>query len=102
MVALKSTEDPQHVAPRKRAELLSAVGAGVLGAGLALLIAELLAPYAVAILIVGLCAHAWGMFWKHRLESQASSVRLWWAELLYWSCWVALALLVVVIAMRSL
>lgn len=98
---MKPTEDPQHLARSKRAELLSTVGAGVLGAGLALLIAEQLAPYAVAILIVGLAAHAWGMLWKHQLESQAATARLWWAELLYWSCWVALAVLVVVIAVRS-
>ena len=68
---------------------------------LALLFAELLAPYAVAILIVGLCAHAWGMFQKHQLEGRASSARLWWAELLYWSRRVALALLVVVMAVCS-
>lgn len=94
--------ESQDVARTKRAELLSAVGAGVLGAGLALLFTEFLAPYAVAILVVGFLAHAWGMFQKHQLESQAQAVHLWWAEVLYWLCWVALAVLVVVIAIRQL
>lgn len=94
--------EAQQLAPIKRAELLSSVGAGVLGAGLALLLAEALAPYAVAILLVGLCAHAGGMFEKHRRERQAQSARLWWAEGLYWSCWFALAALAVVIAVRWL
>jgi len=99
---MQTTYDAQQFASTKRAELLSSVGAGVLGAGLALLAAEALAPYAVAILLVGLGAHAWGMFEKHRLERQAHSARLWWAETLYWSCWFALAALAIVIATRWL
>ena len=61
----------KRVAKSKRAELLSSVGAGVLGAGIALLLAKALAPYAVAILLIGLGAHAYGMFEKHQLERQA-------------------------------
>jgi hypothetical protein len=81
----------------KRAELLSSVGAGVLGAGLALLFAEALSRYALAILLIGLVAHAFGMFQKHRLEGQAEGVRVWWAEVSYWLCWLALAALVLII-----
>lgn len=81
---MEATIESEHIARTKKAELLSSVGAGVLGAGIALLFANLLAPYAVAILLVGLLAHSWGMFQKHWLEKQAESVRLWWAEALYW------------------
>jgi hypothetical protein len=91
-----------HVAQTRRAELLSSVGAGVLGAGLALLFAAILQPYALTILLVGLVAHTWGMFQKHQLERQAIGVRLWWGEAVYWLCWLALAALVLVIVGRQL
>jgi hypothetical protein len=86
----------------KRAELLSTVGAGVLGAGLALLFAEVLKVYAVAILLVGLLAHTWGMFQKHQLERQVQSDSVWWVEALYWFCWLALAALLLFVVVRQL
>ena len=74
----------------KRAELLSGVGAGVLGAGLALLFARPLERYAVPLLLLGLISHGWGMYAKHRLEV-ADGVELPpWAAWLYWGCWVLL------------
>jgi len=92
----------EHVARTNRAELLSSVGAGVLGAGLALLFAEALKPYAVTILLVGLLAHAWGMYQKHQLDSQRASIRVWWVEALYWLYWLAVAALLLVILVREL
>ena len=95
--------DPAGLAPIrfKRAETTSAIGAGVLGAGVALLFAELLRSYAVPILVLGLVMHSWGMYDKHRLEVNEGAVRIWWVEALYWGCWVALAgLLVYVIVTR--
>jgi len=86
----------------KKAELLASVGAGVLGAGIALLFAAVLAPFAVAILVAGLLAHAWGMYQKHLLERHAMLAKVWWAEILYWFCWLALAALVVWIAVSRL
>lgn len=77
----------------KKAELLGGVGALVLGMGLGLLFSSLLKPYAVPLLIVGLLSHAWGMFDKHRLEASSSLTRLWWADLLYWACWISLLIL---------
>ena len=41
--------------------------------------------------VLGLVTHAWGMYDKHRLESSTGASRLWWAEMLYWLCWVTLA-----------
>ena len=84
----------------KRAETTSAIGAGVLGAGLALLFPDVLRSYAVPILVLGLVMHSWGMYDKHRLEASAA-LRVWWVAALYWGCWVALlGLLVYVIATR--
>ena len=74
----------------KRAETTSSIGAGVLGAGLGLLMAEWLAPHAVLILLAGLLTHVWGMYDKHRLEARTGAARLWWADLLYWGCWLGL------------
>lgn len=82
----------------KRAELLGGVGALALGAGLGLLLSSFLKPYTVPLLAVGLLAHAWGMFDKHRLEAAAPGARPRWAESLYWVCWAALLLLLVYLA----
>jgi hypothetical protein len=79
----------------KRAETTSTVGAGVLGAGLALLVADRLAAFALPILFTGLVTHVWGMYDKHRLEGRAGESRLWWTEMLYWGCWIGLFVLLV-------
>ena len=85
----------------KRAELLSSIGAGVLGAGIALLLANLLMPYAIPILLLGLISHAAGMFQKHGLEQQGKVVRVWWVEAMYWFCWLGLASLLLFIIIRQ-
>ncbi|MDP1715659.1 MAG: hypothetical protein Q8L41_13030 [Anaerolineales bacterium] len=90
-----------HIARIKKAELLSSVGAGVLGAGIALLLANSLAPYVIPILLLGLISHATGMFQKHGLEQQGEAVRVWWAEALYWFCWLALAALLLLLVVRQ-
>ncbi len=90
-----------HVARIKKAELLSSIGAGVLGAGIALLLARIIAPYAIPILLLGLAAHSIGMFQKHQLEGQGEHIRIWWIEALYWFCWLALAALLIFIVVRQ-
>lgn len=85
----------------KKAELLSSIGAGVLGAGIALLLANQLASYAVPILLLGLLSHAAGMFQKHGLEQQGEVVRVWWVEALYWFCWLGLAALLLFVIVRQ-
>ena len=79
----------------KRAETTAAMGAGILGAGLALLLPDWLQRYAVTLLLLGLVMHAWGMYDKHRLEAGAGAARIWWVETLYWGCWIILAALAV-------
>lgn len=93
--------DTQHPAQIKRAELLSSFGAGILGAGIGLLLANALAGYAPMILLLGLAAHSIGMFKKHQLE-QGRYVRVWWVDSLYWLCWLALAVLLLFIVIRTI
>ena len=90
-----------NISQIKKAELLSSLGAGVLGAGIALLLPTQLAPYAIPILLLGLISHAIGMSRKHGLEGQGEVVRVWWAEALYWSCWLGLAALLGFIVVRQ-
>ena len=88
--------------PLKRAETTSTLGAGMLGAGIALLAFDLLRSYAVPFVLIGLAMHAWGMFDKHRLESGTAIARVWWAEALYWGCWTALVALAVYVGLTRL
>jgi hypothetical protein len=81
----------------KAAELLSTLGAGVLGAGLALLWPRL-ADEAWPLLALGLLAHATGMGLKHRLQRGQAQPP--WAPWLSSACWLALAALAVAIAWR--
>lgn len=86
----------------KLAELTSTVGAGVIGAGIALLLNAYLADLAIPILILGLVAHAWGMMDKHAIEERTRVERVWWSIVLYWACWVALAALALYAVVRAL
>jgi hypothetical protein len=84
----------------KRAELLSNLGAGVLGAGIALFLANSLSGFAIPILLLGLISHTVGMSQKHSLEQQRSNIRVWWSEVLYWGCWLGLVALLIFILVR--
>lgn len=72
----------------KRADLASGVGAAILGAGVGVLAASYLAAYAGLLVVVGLVLHAWAMLERRRLETAAPTI--WWAETLYWLCWLLL------------
>jgi hypothetical protein len=77
----------------RAAEILSVLGAGVLGAGLALVAPAGLLPHAGWLLALGLIAHSAGMYTKHRAESRAGLARARWEKPFYWACWLALAAL---------
>lgn len=81
----------------KRAELASGLGAIVLGAGLALIAPDWLRAYSLVLLATGLLVHGAGMTLKYRLETREGP-QLWWERLLFWLCWVCLALVAVWIA----
>ena len=79
----------------KIAELTSSIGAGVLGLGLGAYFGDHLKSFSIPIIAVGILSHAVGMFDKHRLESQANSVSMFWTKFLYWICWASMAGLIV-------
>jgi len=84
-------ETGERISRQKRIELASASGAGVLGLGIGALAGEHLAPYAVVLIALGTILHGWGMLAGHRLEGNARLPM--WSTMLYWTCWIALALL---------
>lgn len=84
----------------KAADLLSGLGAVVLGAGLALVAPAWLRAYGIPSLMVGLLVHGAGMSLKYRYES-GQKEPLWWERLLFWSCWACLAALGIWIAVGA-
>lgn len=87
----------QNMGAMKRAELLSTLGAGVLGMGIALLLPNILTGYTLPILLVGILAHTVGMAKMRSLEQQANSPRVAWMDALYWFCWLVMAALLIYI-----
>lgn len=74
----------------KSAELASALGAIVLGAGLALVLPGWLRSYALPLLAAGALVHGAGMTLKYRWELR-SGPPPWWERALFWGCWAGLA-----------
>jgi hypothetical protein len=80
-------------ATTKAAELVSGLGAIVLGAGLALVLPEWLRTYALPLLVCGVVVHGVGMTLKYRLEAR-DGPPTWWERVLFWLCWAGLSGLV--------
>jgi hypothetical protein len=78
----------------KQADLMSTLGAGVLGAGLGAMFATWITTFAVAAVLIGIVVHGWGMFERRRLDDIGGEPRAAWETVLYWGCWLILALLV--------
>ena len=77
----------------KQLDLLGGLGAGILGAGLALVFAQWLEPFAIPALLVGILSHGWAMFAKSTLERQARMAQPRWAIAAEWVCWTMLVAL---------
>ena len=90
-----------HKARLKSAELLSATGALVLGVGLGAALSAYIGSAAIPLLVAGIASHGWGMLQKHRLEAKADYAPAWWEVALYWVCWAALAVLLVLIGIKA-
>lgn len=86
------------VSRAKKADLAGATGAGVLGAGLGVMLAEYAAGAAPLLVVLGAVLHGWGMLEKRRIERDVAIPA--WSKALYWLCWVALAALLIWIAAR--
>ncbi|MDE2082287.1 MAG: hypothetical protein KGI90_13125 [Burkholderiales bacterium] len=76
----------------KAAELVSGLGAIVLGAGAALMLPEWLRAHALPLLAVGALVHGFGMTLRYRLERR-DGPPLWWERALFWLCGFGLAAL---------
>lgn len=76
----------------KAAELASGLGAIVLGAGLALLLPDVLRGFAIPILLARILVHGTGMSLKLRLEA-VERATLWWERERFWLCWLCLGVL---------
>ncbi len=85
----------------KKLDLLGSLGAGVLGAGLALMFSEWLRPFAIPALLIGAITHGWAMFDKHRIEKAAQVIQPRWITMAYWGCWVLVLALFFYIGIRS-
>ena len=75
----------------KRAELVSSLGAGLLGGGLGALAAPHVGDLAIYVLAAGVLMHGWGMHDKRAIERDLGRSEALWIKMLYWLCWAVLA-----------
>ena len=80
---------PRRSASYKGAQVASTLGAGFLGAGLALLF-PILQPHALVFVVVGASVHVIGMTLTHRFEAADARPSVW-ERILFWGCWLILA-----------
>lgn len=80
----------RYLDQRARVELLGSIGAGVLGAGLALLFRQWLATLALPFLVIGGTVHGLAMYRKRRLDAFDGTPVPRWTEWTYWLCWLLL------------
>lgn len=78
----------------KQLDMMGALGAAVLGAGVALLFSEWLLSFAVPAVFIGIVAHGWSMYAKNRLERQSNILQPLWETVAYWVCWLLLVALI--------
>jgi hypothetical protein len=83
------------------AELTSGIGAVVLGNRLGVLLADRLVGLGFAVLATGIAVHGWGMYDRRRQGRSQGTVDPWWANALYWACWIGLARMLAWIVIRS-
>lgn len=91
-----------HINRLKKLDILSGIGAGVLGAGIALLLAKWLQAFALPALLIGIAVHGWAMLEKNRMERQAQLVQPAWTVIAYWACWRMLLALILYVALTLL
>ena len=85
----------------KTAELTSALGAGIIGLGLGVYLANYFEPYAIWTIVIGIALHGLAMYKKAEMKP----AKLKWAKWLYWLCWaiiIGLAIYIIVSIVLSL
>jgi hypothetical protein len=85
----------------KSAELLSSTGALALGIGLGAALSSYIRRAAIPVLVVGIASHRWGMLQKHRIEAKEDYAPARWEMGLYWICWAALPVLLLLIGIKA-
>lgn len=103
--SLANADPPRQSASVSRevgsaSHLLSTVGAAIAGVGLGALLAASIVEIAVPILVVGLVAHLVGMLGNRRFQVASGYRPAAWEQLIYWTCWAAIAALLVWTALR--
>lgn len=93
--------DERLRASLKRQELLSTLGVLSLGLGVGTLASSYLRSVAPALVVLGAGMHSWAMYRRRHLERSASMRSARWMEVLYWGCWLLLALLAAWLARRT-
>ena len=83
----------------KATDLVSGLGAIVLGAGLGLLAPETLRAHALPLLLGRLAVHGAGMTLKYRFEHR-QGLPLWWERALLRTGWICLAALGIAVVRR--
>lgn len=82
----------------KRISLVSSLGAGILGAGVALLFANALQPFAVPALLVGMVVHGGAMVAMMRTERMPAEMKPRWVVATEWTCWLLMLALLAYVA----
>ena len=77
----------------KQAELASALGAGIIGFGLGVYLANYFASNALWTIVIGIALHGVAMYKKAGMKP----TKLKWAKWLYWLCWAIIIGLVIYI-----
>lgn len=89
-------------ADAKRADLAATAGALGGGVGLGMAIGVQPGWLAMLAIVVGGVVHGWGMLNKHWLEARSGLILPTWSKILYWACWIAMAGVGLIIALKSL
>lgn len=77
----------------KRMEILSGVGAGVIGFALGLLTPSTFDSLAVLVLFLGAVMHGYGMYRKHVMQTNLGGKVPTWSPVVEGGCWLFLAVI---------
>ena len=96
------SQEPHQRTEQARSALatLSVVGAALAGAAVGVLLALPLRSIAWPLLAIGLIAHLFAMVGTRRLLAAGGYNPPWWQRAGYWLCWVAIAAIAIIAAMR--
>jgi hypothetical protein len=86
---------------QKLAELTSTTGALIVGLGIGIYVARAFAGLAVWFVVAGVLSHGWGMYDRHKQTLADGAAPPWWWRALYGICWIVLAVVLFIAALRA-